>query len=100
MSMTDYSERVEFHLIVSHDDDMLPSCEYNFACRSRSAKNVANLRPCPCGKGPKFRLCCNECKELLLLTQDSVECASCGSITQPARAAYRSFEDISSRRRS
>jgi hypothetical protein len=94
--MTDYTDRVEFYLIVNHDDEMMPPCEYKFACRIRQAKHIAYLRPCKaCGGGAKYRLCCTQCKEMLLMTQDGVACADCDSITIPARMAYKYFEDIS-----
>jgi hypothetical protein len=55
---------------------------------------VAHRVMCVCGKAGGARLICTGCKDVLMLSEDALQCVSCDEIYQPARTIVSSIEAI------
>ena len=69
-------------------------CDYseNNWCPDEEAKWVMNVN-CPGCGWSGIRLGCTPCKEMLLTTEDAVEC-TCGEVTAPARHCFSHVEAL------
>lgn len=72
-------------------------CDYSQSrwCPNHPAKWAATVS-CPGCGWTAHRLLC-DCKDFLMVTEDCIECKTCGEIVAPARHAFKYIEAIDRR---